>query len=126
MVLGIPNRLIVIGLLAMAFVIPTRTTIAGQAVQSTAQAISGSLSALGSTRIEPVFNPSIGLSGNIGEQIVSRTFGAFSSDDPSGDPVTVDPVVTVDPTVDDPVDPLEYEKQIPLWQKLLTSDDYGN
>tara|TARA_R110002020_G_scaffold407219_1_gene617304 strand:- start:2181 stop:2558 length:378 start_codon:yes stop_codon:yes gene_type:complete len=123
MVLGIPNRLIVLGLLAMAFVIPRRTTIAGGVVQSTAEAISGSLSALGSTRIEPVFNPSIGLSGNIGERIVSRTFGAFS-DDPTGDPGTIDPVITIDPTPDDPIDPLEYEKQIPVWQKLLMGDDY--
>jgi hypothetical protein len=123
MVLGIPNRLIVIGLLAMAFVIPRRTESAGQAVQATAEAISGSLSALGSTRIEPVFNPTIGLGGNIGSQIVSRAFGAFTSDDPSGDPVTVDPTITVDPTVSD--DPLEYEKTVPVWQRIL-EEEYGN
>ena len=88
MVLGIPNRLIVLGVLAAAFIIPTRTGTAGGVVQSVSESISGSLSALGSTRIEPVFNPSISLSGNIGEQIVSRAFGGqqnITIDDPSGD-----------------------------------------
>jgi len=120
MVLGIPNRLIVIGLLAMAFVIPKRTTIAGQAVQSTAEAISGSLSALGSTRIEPVFNPSIGLGGNIGERIVS---GAFSSnDDPTGEPQTINITTPQEPVdVDDP-----YGGGQASLRRLLTSDDlYG-
>ena len=121
MVLGIPNRLIVIGLLAMAFVIPRRTTIAGQAVQSTAEAISGSLSALGSTRIEPVFNPSIGLGGNIGERIVSGAFG--SSDDPTGEPQTINITTPQEPVdVDDP-----YGGGQASLRRLLTSDDlYGN
>ena len=74
MALGIPNRLLILGLLAMAYFVPERTKSAGGAVQSTAEALSGSLSALGSTRIEPVFNPSIGLGGNIGSRIVSRAF----------------------------------------------------
>ena len=121
MVLGVPNRLLVFALLAAAFIIPKRTETAGAAVQTAAQSISGSLSALGSTRIEPVFNPTIGLSGNIGSQIVSRAFGAFSSDDPSGD-VVVAPTMTVDPVADDP---LEYEKTSPVWQRIL-EEEYGN
>ena len=90
MVLGIPNRLIVLGVLAAAFIIPKRTGTAGGVVQSVSESISGSLSALGSTRIEPVFNPSIGLGGNIGEMIVSRAFAGQQNiviDDPSGDDV---------------------------------------
>lgn len=121
MALGIPNRLIVLGLLAAAFVIPQRTTIAGAAVQSTAQAISGSLSALGSTRIEPVFNPSIGLGGNIGERIVS---GAFR-DDPTGEPAHEIIKIT---TPQEPVDVDEpYGGGQASLRRLLTSDDlYGN
>jgi len=123
LVLGIPNRFLVFALLAAAFIIPKRTETAGAAVQTAAESISGSLSALGSTRIEPVFNPTIGLGGNIGSQIVSRAFGAFSSDDPSGDPdVVVDPTITVDPVADDP---LEYEKTSPVWQRIL-EEEYGN
>jgi len=90
LVLGIPNRLIVLGVLAAAFIIPKRTGIAGGVVQSVSESISASLSALGSTRIEPVFNPTIGLGGNIGEQIVSRAFGGQSNiviDDPTGDDI---------------------------------------
>jgi len=89
LVLGIPNRLIVFGVLAAAFIIPTRTGIAGGVVQSVSENISGSLSALGSTRIEPVFNPTIGLSGNIGERIVGRVFGGehVIIDDPTGDDI---------------------------------------
>ena len=121
MVLGVPNRFLVFALLAAAFIIPKRTETAGGAVQTTAESISASLSALGSTRIEPVFNPTIGLSGNIGSQIVSRAFGAFSSDDPSGDPnVVIDPTVVVTPD-----DPLEYEKTVPVWQRIL-EEEYGN
>ena len=121
MVLGVPNRFLVFALLAAASIIPKRTETAGGAVQTTAESISASLSALGSTRIEPVFNPTIGLSGNIGSQIVSRAFGAFSSDDPSGDPdVVVDPTITVTPD-----DPLEYEKTVPVWQQIL-EEEYGN
>jgi len=88
MVLGIPNRLIVLGVLAAAFIIPKRTGIAGGVVQSVSESISASLSALGSTRIEPIFSPTIGLRGNIGEMIVSRAFGGQSDivvDDPTGD-----------------------------------------
>ena len=88
MVLGVPNRLIVLGILAAAFIIPTRTATAGGVVQSVSESLSGSLSALGSTNISPVFNPSIGLGGNIGSQIVSRAFGGEQNiiiDDPSGD-----------------------------------------
>jgi hypothetical protein len=88
MVLGIPNRLIVLGVLAAAFIIPTRTALAGGVVQSVSSSLASSFSALGSTRIEPVFNPTIGLGGNIGERIVSRAFGGQSDivvDDPTGD-----------------------------------------
>ena len=88
MVLGIPNRLIVLGVLAAAFIIPTRTALAGGVVQGVSENISGSLSALGSTNISPVFNPTIGLSGNIGSGIVSRVFAGQQNiiiDDPSGD-----------------------------------------
>ena len=105
MVLGIPNRLIVLGVLVVAFIIPTRTATAGDVVQSVSESISGSLSALGSTNISPVFNPSIGLGGNIGEKIVNRAFGAFSSDDPSGD--VIDPLIIIEPeelVIDDPED----------------------
>jgi hypothetical protein len=90
MVLGIPNRLIVLGVLAAAFIIPKRTGIAGGVVQSVSESISASLSALGSTRIEPIFSPTIGLRGNIGEMIVSRAFGGQSNiviDDPTGDDI---------------------------------------
>lgn len=92
MALGIPNKLIVLGILALAFFVPKRAEAAGSAVRSVSESISGSLTALGSTRIEPVLNPSLGFGGNIGESIVSRVFGAV--DDPTGDPVTV---TTVDP-----------------------------
>ena|GEM_PF-6179787 len=88
MVLGIPNRLIVLGVLAAAFIIPKRTGIAGGVVQSVSESISASLSALGSTRIEPIFSPTIGLRGNIGEMIVSRAFGGqqnITIDDPTGE-----------------------------------------
>ena len=120
MVLGVPNRLIVLGVLALAFVIPKRTEIAGQAVQSTAEAISGSLSALGSTNISPVFNPSIGLGGNIGERIVSGAFG--SDDDPTGEPKLIDIKAPQEPVdVDDP-----YGGGQASLRRLLTSDDlYG-
>ena len=90
MVLGIPNRLIVLGVLAAAFIIPKRTGTAGGVVQSVSESISASLSALGSTRIEPIFSPTIGLRGNIGEMIVSRAFGGQSNiviDDPTGDDI---------------------------------------
>ena len=90
MVLGIPNRLIVLGVLAAAFIIPTRTALAGGVVQSVSSSLASSFSALGSTRIEPVFNPTIGLSGNIGERIISRAFSGQSNiviDDPTGDDI---------------------------------------
>jgi hypothetical protein len=90
LVLGIPNKLIVLGILGAAFIIPTRTATAGGVVQSVSQSLSGSLSALGSTNISPVFNPSIGLGGNIGERIVSRAFAGQQNiviDDPSGDDI---------------------------------------
>jgi len=85
MALGIPNRLIVLGVLAIAFFIPKRAEGAGTAVRSISESLSASFTALGSTKFEPVFNPTVGLSGNIGERIVSRAFG----DDPTGEPTTV-------------------------------------
>jgi hypothetical protein len=90
LVLGIPNRLVVLAVLGAAFIIPKRTATAGGVVQSVSESISGSLSALGSTRIEPIFNPTIGLGGNIGERIVGRAFAGqqnITIDDPSGDDI---------------------------------------
>jgi len=119
LVLGIPNRLIVLGVLAAAFIIPTRTGTAGGVVQSVSESISGSLSALGSTRIEPVFNPSISLSGNIGEQIVSRAFGGQSNiviDDPTGDDIGQIPGGGGGEA------PEEIES---IWEKIL-EEEYGN
>lgn len=90
MVLGIPNRLIVLGILGAAFIIPRRTALAGGVVQSVSESLSGSLSALGSTNISPVFNPTIGLSGNIGSGIVSRAFSGQQNiiiDDPGADDI---------------------------------------
>ena len=133
MVMGIPNKIIILGLLAMAYFVPQRTKLAGGAVQSTAEAISGSLTALGSTRFEPVFNPSVGLSGNIGERIVSRAFG---DDDPSGDPndkyqAGGGEYIWIKP-VDDESEPEYVEGPFgpgltttgPSAWELITSDDY--
>lgn len=109
MALGIPNRLIILGVILGALFIPDRISRAGAISTGIAQNIQTSLSALGSPQITPTFNPTIGLSGNIGTGVVgtfSRIGSVILPDDPSGDPVT-DPV-------DDPViDPLEYEKQNP-------------
>lgn len=123
MVLGIPNRLIVLGVLAAAFIIPTRTELAGGVVQSVSQNISGSLSALGSTRIEPVFSPTIGLRGNIGSGIVSKIFGGGGTVAVGEEEITVD-----DPTGDDigqipggegGVAPEEIES---IWEKILEEE----
>jgi len=122
LVLGIPNRLIVLGILAAAFIIPTRTSTAGGVVQSVSESISGSLSALGSTRIEPVFNPSIGLGGNIGEQIVSRAFGGQSNiviDDPGFYSEPGDVVIPEGEVFGPP------EKEESIWKKIL-EEEYGN
>ena len=121
MVLGIPNRLIVLGVLAAAFIIPTRTALAGGVVQSVSSSLASSFSALGSTRIEPVFNPTIGLGGNIGERIVSRAFGGQSDivvDDPTGD---VDVIGDI-PGGGGGVAPEEIET---IWEKIL-EEEYGN
>ena len=80
MALGIPNRLIVLAIVAGALIIPERLRTASGVVTDVSTGISTSLSALGSTRIEPVFNPSIGLGGNIGEGLVSRFFGAADAE----------------------------------------------
>ena len=117
MVLGIPNRLIVLGVLAEAFVIPRRTALAGGVVQSVSESISGSLSALGSTNISPVFNPTIGLSGNVGSQIVSRAFGGEQNiiiDDPSGD----EPIGEIPGGEGGPA-PEEIES---IWEKILEEE----
>ena len=119
MVLGIPNRLIVLGVLAAAFIIPKRTGIAGGVVQSVSESISASLSALGSTRIEPIFSPTIGLRGNIGEMIVSRAFGGQSDivvDDPTGDDIGQIP------GGEGGVAPEKIES---IWEKIL-EEEYGN
>ena len=116
MVLGIPNRLIVLGVLAAAFIIPKRTGTAGGVVQSVSESISASLSALGSTRIEPIFSPTIGLRGNIGERIVSRAFGGQSTiiiDDPTGDDIGQIP------GGEGGVAPEEIES---IWEKILEEE----
>jgi len=90
MVLGLPNKVIVLAIVAGALVIPSRLSTAAGVVTEVSTSISSSLTALGSTRIEPVFNPTIGISGNIGSRLVER----FLPDDPSGEPVVVETVVT--------------------------------
>jgi hypothetical protein len=122
MVLGIPNRLIVLGVLAAAFIIPKRTGTAGGVVQSVSESISASLSALGSTRIEPVFSPTIGLRGNIGERIVSRAFGGQSNiviDDPDYYTEPGEVVIPEGEVFGPP------EKEESIWEKIL-EEEYGN
>ena len=123
MVLGIPNRLIVLGVLAAAFIIPKRTELAGGVVQSVSSSLASSFSALGSTRIEPVFSPTIGLRGNNGSGIVSKIFGGGGTVAVGEEEITVD-----DPTGDDigqipggegGVAPEEIES---IWEKILEEE----
>ena len=92
MALGIPNRLIVLAIVAGALIIPSRLSTAAGVVTDVSRGISTSISTLGSTRIEPVFNPTISVSGNIGSRIIDR-FLPPTIDDPTGDPITTEPIV---------------------------------
>ena len=82
MVLGLPNKAIILGLLGLALLIPSRVTSASAAVQAAGSGFSSALSSIASPRIAPVFNPTIGMQGNIGSRLVDRFF-----DDPTGDPI---------------------------------------
>lgn len=94
MALGIPNRLIVLAIVAGALIIPSRLSTAAGVVTDVSKGISTSISTLGSTRIEPVFNPTISVSGNIGSRIIDR-FLPPTIDDPTGDPIINDEIIAV-------------------------------
>ena len=117
MVLGLNPRTLILAFLVAAFVIPNRTIAAGEAVSSVGAGFSSALSSVASPKIEPVFNPTIGISGNIGERLVN-----FSWDDRSGEPETI--TITEPQEQTDPEDP--YGGGQSTLVKLLTSDDlYG-
>ena len=119
MALGIPNKLIVLGILGLAFFVPKRAEGAGTAVRSISESISGSLTALGSTRIEPVFNPSLGFGGNIGEALVGRIF-----DDPTGIAVPgVEIPAEVPVVVPPPAVPAVEPPVVPAGQEPEPSDE---
>jgi len=118
MALGIPNRLIVLGVLAIAFFIPKRAEGAGTAVRSISESLSASFTALGSTKFQPVSNPTVGLSGNIGERIVSRVF-----DDPTPAIEIPGVVVPAVPAVEPPAVPAVEPPATPAIEVEPTDED---
>jgi len=120
MVLGLNPRTLILAFLVAAFVIPKRTTAAGKAVSAVGAGFSSALSSVASPRIEPVFNPTIGISGNIGESFISR----FTGDDPTGEPQHQTIPITEPQIETYPDDP--YGGGQATLRRLLTSDDlYG-
>ena len=98
-------KLILLAIVAGALIIPGRIQTASAVSRGVAHDISSSLTALGSIRAEPVFNPTFAISGNIGSRVVDR-FLPGTSDDPVGEPIITPQPLPID-------DPLEYEHQIP-------------
>lgn len=105
-------KIILLAIVAGALIIPGRIQTASAVSRGVAHDISSSLTALGSIRAEPVFNPTFAISGNIGSRVVDR-FLPGTSDDPVGEPIggIHSPGLSKTPFPVD--DPLEYEHQIP-------------
>jgi len=122
-------KIIVLLLVAGALFIPKRITSASGAVQAAGQGISGAISAIGSTRIEPVFNPTIGLQGNIGSRIVSRAFSGggditLEDNEPAIDIIQPGPGGGEIEYVPGPFGPSLPGS--PSAIDLITAEDYGN
>jgi len=95
LVLGIPNKLLILGIIGAALFIPARIERASGVGAGVATDIQTSLSALGSPTITPTIQPTIGIGGNIGEGIISgvgRIGSILIGDDPSGDPIQTEPI----------------------------------
>jgi hypothetical protein len=96
LVLGIPNKLLILGIIGAAIFIPDKIARASGVGAGVATDIQTSLSALASPSITPVFHPTVGIGGNIGRGIVSgvgRIATIILPDDPSGEPITTKPIV---------------------------------
>ncbi len=88
MVLGIPNKLIILMVIGAALVFPDKIERASGVSAGVAQNIQTSISALASPSITPTIQPIVGIGGNIGTGIIGgigRIGDIILPDDPSGD-----------------------------------------
>lgn len=123
MVLGLPNKAIILMVFGLALLIPSRLSTASGAVRDVGSGFSSALSNIASPQITPTFNPTIGLQGNIGSRLVNRFF-----DDPTGDPATstvwIDPGTGADPAYEPGAFGPGLPSKTPSAWELITAEDY--